>query len=428
MIRLRIFGTGCSRQQKMQEKIRQAAAATGVDIELVVVQDIDELIRHRISRTPALEVNGVVVINGRVPFRAELEEIFTRANKSLTDSESGPVMKHSQTAEPRHSPNDLNPINLVVENSSAMKNPITWIVGLDFTPMDRAVIEYTASMAEILVPDKIYFLHVYPNLDLPEVARAALSQPEIPLDERLSAEMQKTIADEFPDFARYQAEAMVVEGKPESQILRWAHIKSAELLIMGRKKKMGGSGVIPKRVARKAECSVLFVPERPNFQLRTFLVPTDFSTPSGRAIETADWIASHIEGSEVFLYHACHLPSSIYYDGLAGSNMVDLLQEAAEEQMQEFKDRYNSPDSRVLVNAKADRSVAKTIAESADDVSADMVVIGGKGRSGLTGVLIGSVTESLLQAMDDVPVWVVKLEHKRQSGADQANKTAQSRA
>jgi nucleotide-binding universal stress UspA family protein len=96
--------------------------------------------------------------------------------------------------------------------------------------------------------------------------------------------------------------------------------------------------------------------------------------------------------------------------------------------MEEFKQKYQSPKSRVMVNAKADRSVARTVAESASDIPADMILIGGKGRSGLTGALIGSVTESLLQAVEDVPVWVVKTAHKRQLQTKSPDSAAKSRA
>ncbi len=428
MLHIRIYGTGCERQQRMEAKVKEVAALSGIAIRLTIVQDLDVLLSRRISRTPALEINGQLVISGREPFSAELLEIFRESLAAGLVSEEPSLMNVSSHNEPAHTSKRWRSLGLMEEKPPAMNTPVTWIVGLDFSPMDRAVVEYTASMAELLAPEKIYFLHVYPNLDLPEVAKSALSDPGLPLDERLGAEMTRLVEQEFPDHARYGAECLVVEGKPESQVLRWAHIKSAELMIMGRKKKMGGSGIIPRRIARKAECSVLFVPERPHFQLRTLLVPTDFSAPSAKALEAAEWIGLHVPGAEIFLYHACHLPSSIYYDGLAGSNMVDLLQEAAEEQMEEFKQKYSAPEARVLVNAKADRSVSRTIADSAGDVSADMILIGGKGRSGLTGALIGSVTESLLQVMDDVPVWVVKASHKRQLNTETSDNANQSRA
>ncbi|MBI1194031.1 MAG: hypothetical protein GC205_12810 [Bacteroidetes bacterium] len=427
MLRLRIFGTGCERQRMMEDKVRQAAVSLGLNIDLSIVQDLDLLIERRVSRTPALEINGKLAIVGRVPFRAELIELFRMACAQNTELDSY-LMKVSPRNERTHGRATRSIVGLDQVKHPPMKTPITWIVGLDFTAMDRAVIEYTASLADMLSPEKIYFVHVYPNLDLPDIAKSALSDAELPLDERLVRDMQTKVREEFPESERYATECMVVEGKPESQLLRWAHIKTAELMIMGRKKRVGGSGVIPRRIARKSECSVLFVPEKPTFQLRTFLVPTDFSAPSAKALETAEWISDHIQGSELFLFHACHLPSSIYYDGLAGSNMVDLLREAAEEQMEEFKEKYQAPNARVIVNAKADRSVARTVAESASDLPADMILIGGKGRSGLTGALIGSVTESLLQSVEDVPVWVVKTAHKRQLHSKSPDAAAKSRA
>lgn len=108
--------------------------------------------------------------------------------------------------------------------------------------------------------------------------------------------------------------------------------------------------------------------------------------------------------------------------------MVDLLQEAAEEQMAEFKEKYNAPQARVMVDAKTDRSVARTVADTARGIPADLVVIGGSGRSGLTGALIGSVTESLLQALDDTPIWVAKEVHRTHTSESDAQSAMESRA
>jgi nucleotide-binding universal stress UspA family protein len=415
----------------MEAKVREAARLAHQPIRLDIVQDIDALLRRRVSHTPALEVNGRLVVSGRVPFLAELAELFepgrVPAVRQLAFAPPG-VTRINGTADGQQVVYREMDVALRNENPEAMKTPVTWIVGLDFSAMDRAVIDYTASLADLLGPEKIYFLHVYPDLDLPETARAALSDADRPLDERLRTDMELLLREEFPDANRYQAECQVVEGKPETQLLRWAHIKTADLLIMGRKRQMGGSGVIPKRVARKAECSVLFVPERPRFGLKTLLVPTDFSAPSARAVHTANWMMEHVPESEVFLFHSCHLPSSIYYDGLAGSNMVDLLQEAAEEQMEEFKAQYDAPKARVMVDAQADRSVARSVADTARDIPADMVIIGGKGRSGLAGAIIGSVTESLLQALEDTPVWVAKEVHRPTRLKETRERPAQSRA
>jgi nucleotide-binding universal stress UspA family protein len=415
----------------MEAKVREAARKARKTIRIFLEQDIDALLRRRLSHTPALEVNGRLVVSGRVPFVAELVELFSEEHpNAIRQLEFAPdnLTRINSRSDGSHGIQREMDVALRNENPEAMNTPITWIVGLDFSAMDRDIIDYTASLADQLGPDKIYFLHVYPNLDLPDAAREALREPELPLDERLVRDMQLLLREEFPDAARYEAECQVVEGKAESQLLRWAHIKSADLLIMGRKQNPGSSGVIPKRVARKAECSVLFVPEKPRFGLNTLLVPTDFSEPSARALSTANWIQEHLPDAETFLFHSCHLPSSIYYDGLAGANMVDLLQEAAEEQMEAFKVQQKSPDARVMVDAQADRSVSLSVAETSRSIGADMVIIGGKGRSGLAGAIIGSVTESLLQAISDTPVWVAKAVHRPTTRNRSASVAGGSRA
>ncbi len=420
MYHVTIYGTGCSRQQAMVNKVREAARKAHKTLRVHLEQDIDVLLRRRVSHTPALEINGRLVVSGRVPFEAELIELFSAEHpKAIRQLEFAPdnlIRINAHTDGPHGIQREMD-VALRNENPEAMKTPITWIVGLDFSAMDRDIIDYTASLADQLGPDKIYVVHVYPNLDLPDAARDALREPELPLDERLVRDMRLLIGEEFPDAERYAVECQVVEGKAESQLLRWAHIKSADLLILGRKQHPGSSGVMPKRVARKAECSVLFVPDTPRFGLKTLLVPTDFSEPSARALTTANWIQDHLPEAETFLFHSCHLPSSIYYDGLAGANMVDLLQEAAEEQMEAFKVQQEAPEARVMVDAKADRSVSLSVAETARSIGADMIIIGGKGRSGLAGAIIGSVTESLLQAVADTPVWVAKQVHRPTSKA-----------
>lgn len=415
MFQATIYGTGCARQAAMEAKVLEAARQAKRTIRVLIEQDIDALVRRRVSHTPALEINGRLVVSGRVPFVAELMELFSDDHPTaIRQLEYAPdnLTRINPGADGPHGIRREMDVALRNKTPEAMKTPTTWIVGLDFSAMDRDIIDYTASLADQLGPDTIYFLHVYPNLDLPDAAKDALREPALPLDERLKRDMHLLLREEFPDAERYEAECKVVEGKAESQLLRWAHIKSADLLIMGRKEHPGSSGVMPKRVARKAECSVLFVPEKPRFGLKTLLVPTDFSEPSSRALITANWIQEHLPEAETFLFHSCHLPSSIYYDGLAGANMVDLLQEAAEEQMEAFKVQQEAPAARVMVDAQADRSVSLSVAEASRSVGADMVIIGGKGRSGLAGAIIGSVTESLLQAVSDIPIWVAKTVHR----------------
>lgn len=72
MIRVQILGTGCPRCRKLAENAEAAAAAVGVECEIVKVTDVSEIVSFGVMMTPALAIDGAVRVVGRV---ASVEEI-----------------------------------------------------------------------------------------------------------------------------------------------------------------------------------------------------------------------------------------------------------------------------------------------------------------------------------------------------------------
>jgi len=67
MKKLQILGTGCAKCRMLADHTEQAARALGLEYELVKVTDINEIISFGVMQTPALAVDGVVKVSGRVP-------------------------------------------------------------------------------------------------------------------------------------------------------------------------------------------------------------------------------------------------------------------------------------------------------------------------------------------------------------------------
>jgi small redox-active disulfide protein 2 len=67
MKKLQVLGSGCPNCVKLAEATRQAALALGIEFELEKVQDIDRIVGFGVMMTPALVVDGQVVVAGRVP-------------------------------------------------------------------------------------------------------------------------------------------------------------------------------------------------------------------------------------------------------------------------------------------------------------------------------------------------------------------------
>lgn len=65
--KIQILGTGCPKCRKLAENAEAAARAAGIDFELVKVTDINEIMAFGVMMTPALAVDGVVKVVGKVP-------------------------------------------------------------------------------------------------------------------------------------------------------------------------------------------------------------------------------------------------------------------------------------------------------------------------------------------------------------------------
>jgi small redox-active disulfide protein 2 len=72
MMRLQILGTGCAKCQKLTAETKAAADALGIPYTLEKVTDLQEIMKFSVLMTPALVVDGVVKVAGRVPPAAEI--------------------------------------------------------------------------------------------------------------------------------------------------------------------------------------------------------------------------------------------------------------------------------------------------------------------------------------------------------------------
>ena len=76
MKKIQILGTGCPKCQKMAEHAESAAKELSIDYELEKVTDINDIMAFGVMMTPALVVDGVVKIVGKVPSVPELKQLI----------------------------------------------------------------------------------------------------------------------------------------------------------------------------------------------------------------------------------------------------------------------------------------------------------------------------------------------------------------
>ena len=77
MKKLQILGTGCPKCKKLAENTEAAAKALGMEYAIEKVTDINEIMKFGVMMTPALAVDGVVKVVGKVPDVNAIKTLLT---------------------------------------------------------------------------------------------------------------------------------------------------------------------------------------------------------------------------------------------------------------------------------------------------------------------------------------------------------------
>ena len=76
MKKLQILGTGCPKCRLLAEATEAAAKELGLDYELEKVTDLNRIMGFGVMLTPALVVDGVVKVSGKVPSADEARALL----------------------------------------------------------------------------------------------------------------------------------------------------------------------------------------------------------------------------------------------------------------------------------------------------------------------------------------------------------------
>jgi small redox-active disulfide protein 2 len=79
-MKLEILGSGCANCKKLMAVTEEAVRELGIeDAELVKVEDFAKIMAYGVMSTPALVIDGEVVVSGKVPSKSEVSSLVTTA-------------------------------------------------------------------------------------------------------------------------------------------------------------------------------------------------------------------------------------------------------------------------------------------------------------------------------------------------------------
>lgn len=141
---------------------------------------------------------------------------------------------------------------------------------------------------------------------------------------------------------------------------------------------------------------------------QSILVPVDYSEPSRRALELALSLAG---GAAVTVVHVWDRPAYVGEEVVAhpdGSrrSLSELIRDNAERDMTEFLSLVKVPEGKTFKHQLLSGDPVSAIIAEANKPGYDLLVVGTHGRTGMTKLLLGSVTEKLIR-LSPIPVLTV---------------------
>ena len=76
MTTIKILGTGCAKCRQTEAVVRETLAELSVSANIEKVEDIEKIMEYDVMSTPALVVDGRVMIRGKVPTKEEIKALF----------------------------------------------------------------------------------------------------------------------------------------------------------------------------------------------------------------------------------------------------------------------------------------------------------------------------------------------------------------
>jgi nucleotide-binding universal stress UspA family protein len=230
-------------------------------------------------------------------------------------------------------------------------------------------------------------------------------QPEklIGVERQAAAELLHELARSSRDADSLDCEARVVLGASFQGILKTANESGAALIVLGTHRRQAlldtVLGTTVERTVRHSRLPVLIAKAAPTGPYRNVLITTDLSENSIIAAQEARTFGLLDEARTVIM-HAIATP--VASPVLQSSMTVQEFEDRLSQEEQRVRGELQGTRRKVGIEAElravllSEKSVGMAIEECANEMQADLVIVGTHGRTGIDRWLLGSVAEAML--------------------------------
>lgn len=288
------------------------------------------------------------------------------------------------------------------------------LAALEMGKADESVLRYVQFMAQAMSIKAFTFVHVLPKVDL-YVTDLNQNMQHLFDNFQHQDEVQENMRQEVLKYLDKNDGPRVHfstrQGNPLEEVLQEARLSGADLLVVGQRAGIDNHGILARNLVRKSIGNSLIVPEKSKAQLKTMVVPVDFSPHSVRALETAIALNKQLkEKAKIICVNVFELPAVFSYKVRNSYEALKVVME--DDRKAAFQDFINTyaKDEAIEIDLieQGYGNVGTYLLQYCEDKQADLMVLGAKGHSKVELLLLGSVTEKLMMLNQNIPTLVVK--------------------
>lgn len=286
------------------------------------------------------------------------------------------------------------------------------LVCLDASSLDEMIIQFASFIADNSYAEKITFINVIKNLDIPdEVLKEFPDMKKNALKERKD-ELNLKLKQWFAPKNKLSMSLKVIPGRGAKTVLEISQKEDIDLIVVGRKTMAeGSSGILPTRLARRASCNILIIPEGSQPKLDKILIPIDFSQYSIMAVEKAVEVADRYDGKvEITAQNVYCVPTGYHYSGKSYEEFAEVMKKNAQKDYTKFIKKIDtkSVEIKPIYNLDINDNLLSDIVDLAKVLSPNCIVVGAKGRTATAALFLGSFAEKLVNAHLEFPLLLVR--------------------
>ena len=280
------------------------------------------------------------------------------------------------------------------------------LVAMDLE-QDVTAIKFAARVSQLTGAKETHFYHVTDEYDLPPNLCSAIEGANESC-ETIIGRMRRIVEANWNGPARPRLAYDASDGDVLKDVLNYIVKKDIDLVVV---KKVCGDSKVPSRLAREATCPVLMVPPGAKTAFGNIFVALDFSRHSENAIKQALAFAKVSGADKITCVHVYSVPIGYHKTGKTYEQFAEILNRNVREQFEELKKKIRPGKIKANLVVEMNQKPYEGIVAIVRARKADILFVGVRGMSKTVAILMGSVTERLVDACN-IPMMTVKKKGK----------------